>query len=216
MTTPSRQDVLVEHNLGLDTFAYDVAKRLLTCMEAQLALTLAGQVARAAVYPGEEIAPMDVTCITDTGHGQAATRVYRIFPVTSRFPQQDFSPRFQQCGRAQFGITIEMTVYRCAAQMDDNGNPPTVEEIEWNSRVQMDDAAAMRRAVECCWAPRAAGEVPGEALPYTTTGEYVLDDYNPVGPAGDGFGGRMRVQFPVLEVPCGFPPNVVDRSREGL
>lgn len=209
----TRAEIQALHNLGLDTFAFDLAKRLLTCLEDQLVLTLGGAVCRAAVYPGEEIVPMDWNCMGTGCHGQAATRVYRIYPVTARFAQQDFSPRVMNCASSLFGVTVEMTVYRCAAQMREDGTPPSVEHVEWNARVALDDAAAMRRAVQCCYSPVADERTD---VPYAVSGEYVLDDWNPVGPAGDGHGGRMRVFLPVTIEGCDFVPNEVVRPDPAI
>lgn len=209
MTTPSRpcgappgrNTSSGRPDMGLDTFAFDLAAQVLDCLCDQLALTRGGPVKRCCLYPGEEIAPMDECC-----QGMAAVRVYRIFPVTGRFPQQDFSPR--NCAGSAYGVTLELTVYRCAATLDDRGRPPTCSALTDNVAVQMDDAAAMRRAIQCCYAPRAED---GE-FPWTASGMFVEDDYNPVGPAGDCMGGRQRWHFPVYDVPCSCPPREIDRS----
>lgn len=208
MTAPGFSDAQLraQHGLGLDSFAYDLASRVLVCLSDQLALTRGGPVCRSSVYPGEEIAPMDVCCEGTSCHGMAAVRVYRIAPRTGRFPQQDHTARLHSCDKLNYQVTLELTVYRCAATLDDRGDPPSVADLTWNVKVQMDDAAAMRRAVGCCYSAIAGRQVAGVTLPYTLTGDYVEDDYNPVGPAGDCLGGRQRFIFPVTDVPCDTPP----------
>lgn len=188
------QPEIAEHGLGLDRFAFDAGLLLLDCLMAQLEHTVGGIPARSAFYPGEEIAPMDETCA-----GQAAVRLYRIFPTTGRFAQQQTAPK--ECGTASgYAVSYEMTVYRCAAVIDSNGRAPSPAALLENVRVQLDDAAAMRRALNCCFAPALASK------PYSGTTVFLEDDYYPIGPAGDGLGGRQRTTIQVYEPGCEQPP----------
>jgi hypothetical protein len=181
------------HGMGLDRFSIPTASLLLEVLVEQLALTKGGAVARSAIYPGEEIAPMDECCL-----GQAAVRVYRVFPMTGKFPQQHYGVK--HCSeRLSYGVTCEMTVYRCASQMSDNGEPPSPGNLTDDAKVQLDDAAAMRRAIVLTASAL-------QDMPWSGYGGFMEDDYNPVGPAGDCIGGRQRVIFQAYEVPVGTPP----------
>jgi hypothetical protein len=190
---PDSRAIEPADGVGLDRFAVGVAQLLLDNLVSQLAHTRGGLPARVGLYPGEEVAPMDECCA-----GQAAVRVYRIFPITGRFPQQNHGPLTCAAGQS-YAMTCEMTVYRCAAVLQSNGEPPTVAALRENVVVQLDDAAAMRRAIR-----QTAQDL--EFDPVSGSGMFVEDDYNPIGPAGDCVGGRQRTMLPVYDVPLATPP----------
>lgn len=172
--------------MGVDRFAAVTALALLDRLALELAHTRGGPPARVGLYPGEEIAPMDECCA-----GQAAVRVYRIFGMTGRFPQQNHGPK--NCSELQsYGVTLEMTVYRCASTLRSDGSPPDTDDLLDDTLVQLDDAAAMRRAI------RATAVYLG-TQPFSGVELFVEDDYNPVGPAGDCVGGRQRCTFGVYD-----------------
>lgn len=181
----------------LDTGVVDMANRLLTCLCEMLTHTVGGPVCRCCLYPGGEITPQDYCCGCDGGSGMAAVRVYRIAPSTARFPQQDFEPR-RNCSHNSYVVTLEITVYRCMATLDQHGDPPTCDQLTRDVVVQMDDAAAIRRTLRCCFAP----QLEDGSVRWTTTGRYVEDDQNPVGPDGDCGGIRQRVHVEFFD-DCG-------------
>jgi hypothetical protein len=127
----------------------------------------------------------------------AAVRVYRIAPSAANFPQQDFAPR-TNCSHNSYLVTLEIAVYRCLATLDQHGDPPTCEQLTQDVAIQLDDAAAIRRTLRCCFAPQFSD---GSVL-WSSTGRYVEDDWNPVGPDGDCGGSRQRVHVEMFD-DCG-------------
>lgn len=163
--------------MTIDTVASDLAAKLLNCLCSALVGTLAGPVCQCCLHPGTFV-PMDVCCDCPDGQGQAAVRVRSIYPST-RFPAAAATP--ENCPTATFAVVLEMTAYRCAATLDDAGNPPTCLAVTHDALVALDDAAAMRRAVNCCL--RAD----------TAVGAYVIGEWQPVAVQGGCHGGTMSV-----------------------
>ncbi len=122
-----------------------VAENLLACLVAELA-TNADPPANASLRTGIQVELLLSTTRDECCEGVAWVRVVQIYP-SENFPDQDTS--YSRCGPAQWAATLEMGVARCAPT-------PDAEDIistdEWNtlSRLVMDDAAAMRRAL-CCF-----------------------------------------------------------------
>lgn len=160
--------------VAIDRFAVAMAEDLLACLCEQLAATVGGEVCRCCLSPGP--APADFCCDCGQGHGQAWVRVVRIFPASTNFPAQAAS--IQQCALNSVGVELEMGAWRCAHLPDDQGNPPTCAQVTTDTEVLLDDAAAMRAAVRCCFAPGR---------------DYVPGEWTPRGPSGGCMGGAMTV-----------------------
>lgn len=79
--------------------------------------------------------------------GQAWVRLVTAFPSTN-FPAAD---TLSGCA-APLAYQVEVGIVRCAPQMDEQGNPPPVMEQTEAAIYQMGDLAAIRKAVQCCFA----------------------------------------------------------------
>jgi hypothetical protein len=167
--------------------------RLLGCLCDQLPATLAGPACFCCARPGLAV-PADFCCSCDgvtPGEGQAWVRAARIFPVTARFPtpQADRDP----CERGGWAVELQLGVWRCAATVDDEGNPPECADVTRDAMVALSDAAAMRRAVKCCFAvPR---------------GDYlvVVNGWEPLGPNGGCAGGQLTITVGFYDCACPEP-----------
>lgn len=182
-------------SVQLDVGAFGGAVKLLGCLEDQIALSVGGPVCQASLYPGASV-PMDFCgddpCTSD-GHGMAAVRVVNI----QLLPEQTSN----QCQfiAAQMAVTYEMTVLRCAHTIQkSNGTVaiPTTDELASDTAIVMDDAAAMRKALKCCFGAKPA--TGGCAPRFPTIGPWL-----PRGPAGGCMGGQMQIT--VIMNDCGCP-----------
>lgn len=86
-----------------------------------------------------------------------------------------------------------VTLVRCVPVMDEMGTPPTVEELNLASAVQMTDAAVVHDALMCCVQGIAA---PGRVL------KYVVGPVRTVGPGGGCAGVEGRVTVALISCPC--------------
>lgn len=164
--------------VNLDVTAYHLAVELLECLCAQLELTVGGPVCRCCLAAGAGV-PADFCCDCGGGHGQAWVRVARIYPTTARFPNAQVEP--DKCALGMWAVELELGAYRCAATVDGRGNPPSCERVTRDAEVILDDAAAMRRAANCCFR---AGEVGRQLM---------VGQWQPYGPDGGCIGGSMVV-----------------------
>lgn len=166
-----------------------LASRLLDCLCEQLPDTVGGPVCQCCLRPGLG-APADLccNCLNDgvPAEGQAWVRVSRIFPVTARFPQQQTDR--QACQTGAWAAELELGVWRCAGVVDDDGTPPSCERVTRDTTVTLSDAAAMRRALRCCFT---------DADTLTVVG-----DWSPLGPNGGCVGGRMIITVEFSDCPC--------------
>lgn len=104
--------------------------------------------------------------------GMAWVRMANAFPATT-FPSQDLTLR--NCA-APLAYQFEVGIVRCV-EVDDDGEPPTVEQQFEATRLQMADMEAMRVAIQCC-------------LP---NADKILGNYTPFGPQGAVIGGWWTV-----------------------
>ena len=157
--------------------AADLARRLLDGLVAELAATVAGPVCRVHLSPGA-IVTADHCCECAGGQGQASVRLAQLYP-SDPFPAPlvDLS----RCWAMTWAAQYELVVYRCSGVVDDDGEPPSAERVEHDAQVVMSDAAAMVRAIGCCFAggPCGNGVVPGA--------------WTPISPNGGCMGGAMTV-----------------------
>ena len=149
-------------------------ERLLLCLCAQMeALPEAQRPARCCVKFSGQLPTMGISVNED--ECKCATAWVRIpsggWFITSddTFPSPDTSPEEHLCPRA-WGLTLEMGIGRCPP----TGNQttlPTCDEQNAFAQVMRDDAAAFRKAIQCCFTVD-----PNE--------KFVIGDTSVVGPLG--------------------------------
>lgn len=145
-----------------DRIVYDVAHILLDCAVEALEGTVYAAPARAYVNVG-------VPAHDDCCDGQLTVTIPRRFR-TSTFPDPDI--RIVQCGGGLVGLAFQVEIVRCYPTTDDNGDAPTVDQLEAASLQQMIEARAIYSALECC------------LYEYRNVWESLLGDQTDVGPDG--------------------------------
>lgn len=122
-----------------------VASMLRDCLCSFLEGTIGGAVCRCAVYPSQ-VPTADICDNSGDGHGEAKIAITNMFD-SRQFP---FIVQDANC-RASFTVLeLTQTVWRCAPMIGDDGELPAVEDVELSSAILLDDARAMRCAVNCC------------------------------------------------------------------
>lgn len=154
-----------------DPVVMPLARELLACFDQEIA-KVASPPAYVGLRPGNVVAHL----ISSTGQdecceGLAWVRPATFYPTGSGpFPSQDEVPI--KGGVRGWAITLEMGAVRCAPTPDAD-RIPTAEEWDAATQAQMDDAAAMRRAV-CCFIEAGVGRtnrvLVGEWLPLEVEG----------------------------------------------
>ena len=157
---------------------------LLACLEDRLA-AYDVPVCRAFIHPGA-MAPWDACGESGDGaEGQAWVGVSGIAPQ----PTQDAGQRIQP---VEYAVSVVVGVLRCAAVVDDQGNPPTVEAVMADAEKQTRDAAIVREVLECCY-PK---------MTDAARGEFLMGNWEPLGPLGGCVGGQWRATILAPACPC--------------
>jgi hypothetical protein len=144
--------------------------------ESPSGLCLLPPFCRVAVYPGLDV-PWD-SCGTgpcDESDGQLWAAIQSI----ARVPSSDAGSG--NCQVWQF--TAQIGAVRCASKMDEDGNPPPVDEIQQDAIRQARDADGIRYAITCC------PERPRRLI----DAGIVLDSWVPLGP-NDCVGGAWTIR----------------------
>jgi hypothetical protein len=145
-----------------DRIIYDVAHVLLDCALDALVATSYGAPARAYVNVG-------IPAHDDCCDGQLTVTIPRRFR-SSTFPDPD--DRVVQCGGGLLALSFQVEIVRCWPGTDDNGDAPTVEQLEAASLQQMVEGRAVYAALECC------------LYEYRNVWMSLLGDQTDVGPEG--------------------------------
>lgn len=99
------------------------------------------------LVPGLQVA-WDNCC---EGEGQLWVRVLQVYPTggpAAPFPQQDVG---QSCGVAHLAAVLGVGVVRCVHTLDDQGDPPTGQEMTGDALGMTADMAILLGAIECCF-----------------------------------------------------------------
>lgn len=125
---------------------YSVEAGLLQACHAELATTSAGAPTRSCIYPGLEVAWDNCDCDT----GLLAVSLRSIVPAYRESP----GPLpFVACSAHVWLVELAITVARCAPETKDD-QPPPCAAVERAARTQIEDLAAVARAVQCTLAGR--------------------------------------------------------------
>lgn len=125
---------------------------------------------RVALYPGAEVAwdTCEVNSMGDNGQLWA-----NLMPTVNIVNEGS-------CATVTF--QAEIGIVRCAATVDDDGDPPSPGEVAADALQQAEDADAIWRALSCC-------DARSEAVR-----SMVLTSWRPVGPQGGCVGGIWTVR----------------------
>lgn len=174
-----------------DLVAFPMAQALVACLEEQMSLVL-DPPASVCLRPGQQVDPLLSINDDECCSGLAWVRIADIFPSSDdTFPTQDETAAFP-CNPRQWAVQLEMGAVRCAPTPDAYSMPSCE---EWTAVVekQMQDAAAMRRAVVCCF---------GEILDAT----YLLGNWTPLPVSGRCSGGTQMVTVAAEHIDCCVEP----------
>lgn len=149
--------------------------RLLTAL-TELSVCLCAQVEAAPVaplcfcglVPGDGVA-YDYSSECADACGMGWVRLTTGYP-SSQVGQVNTNLR--NCS-AVLGFEVEVGIIRCAPMPNDQGEPPSPEEMALATQAQIADMLLMRQAINCC----------------RDSNNYVLGAYTPVGPEGGVVGG---------------------------
>jgi hypothetical protein len=122
-----------------------VGRLLLDCLCARLADTVGGPVCVCTPIPGDQ-AIADYCSAGPGGVGQAWVRLARVF-MTRQFPQPVTTA---PCPDGFWAADYELGVLRCAATLDEQGNPPSPAALAGVAARVVDDAAAVMETAQCC------------------------------------------------------------------
>jgi hypothetical protein len=156
------------HTYVLDTAIWPALDNLATCLCEELIRSGLPPLCFCGVVAGEPAYD-----VTDEDRGTAWVRAVTIAP-TSAFPAPDTSRL--NCG-SYIMAQLEIGVMRCFPAAREGIAPTEMEQWE-QTRLQMADMAAMRRAVLCC---------------QRNGTEFALGQYTSVGPMGGWVGGTWLV-----------------------
>ncbi|MER6828897.1 hypothetical protein ABT352_23150 [Streptosporangium sp. NPDC000563] len=168
--------------VNVDQVAFGLAEELLGCFCEALAASVGGAACRCSILPGAQVAA-DLCCDCGDGNGQAWVRVAEMWPTTAAWPQR--VAQVERCPLNLWAVELEVGAYRCAAKVDNRGRFPSADRMTRDAEVILDDAAAMRRAVTCCFRDSEEGRRSARKL--------LVGAWRPLGPDGGCVGGQMSV-----------------------
>jgi hypothetical protein len=129
----------------------------------------------------------------DTRTGQLALSVTRIFP-SATFPNPAVDDgRQSRCGVPFLVAEVHVQVHRCVHTMDENGTPPTCDQLLEDARIWHSDAAAVRKAVGCCVRDMKADR---------TIRDFAIGETVPLGEEGGCTGSDLRVLVAIANCTC--------------
>lgn len=150
----------------------DLVGPLLVSMLECAATALSPAPGRSLVASGSMVA-WDDCC-----EGQVWTRLVSLMPGVS--------DSAQSCGPLTWTATIGIGVLRCAAVVDDRGNPPAAEVLTDEALRGTADAFALSEAIQCCM----------------TATRLKMLNWAPLGPEGGCVGGEWQVSVMVDNPSC--------------
>lgn len=169
-----------------DPVAFPLAQALVGCLETEMA-RVADPPASVCLRPGQQVDPLLSVTEDECCSGLAWVRIESVYPSSDGiFPAQDDQAGVP-CNPRGWAVVLEMGAVRCAPTPDAYSIPDCG---EWTAVVDktMQDAAAMRRAVLCCF----------DGLDLT----YLLGAWSSLPVAGRCAGGTMTVTIEADQLDC--------------
>lgn len=125
---------------------FEVALAVKECLCLNLESTMGGAVCRCVIYPSD-VPTADICSKSLTGNGEAKVHINRIFN-SKNFPNEEVE--LANCTGNYVVVEVVQTVWRCGPTLGDNGQLPSVMDVEMASMILLEDAKAMRCAITCC------------------------------------------------------------------
>lgn len=115
---------------------------ILTCARDAVSATAAGPPQRACVVPGEVVWD-DCSCGTLYVN-------WRVVGRSDTFPQSATETSQTNCASGYVTVQVGVTMLRCAAGPNANGDAPTCAELSADAFAMTADMMAIRTALSCC------------------------------------------------------------------
>lgn len=148
---------------------------LATCLCAEITdHPVTPDVCFCGVVPGEETA-YDYTGDCTNACGMAWVRLVTAYPSTVI---GEASGQPGNCSH-MLGMDVEVGILRCIEGPDEQGNPPSPDQMLAASMWQWEDMTTIRRAILCCQGSK----------------DFLLGAYVPIGPQGNLVGGSWTVSM---------------------
>lgn len=147
---------------------------LVTCLQAELESAPTPDMCFVGIVPGDSVALEYQGDCTDVC-GMAWVRVVTMYP-SSGVGIANTHPRNCDAG---LGIDVEIGTMRCITPGDENGAPPSAEELRAATELQVADMLTVLRAIRCCQG----------------SDDWIVGQYQPYGPQGGVFGSTVQVNF---------------------
>lgn len=179
-----------------------LAHQVLNCVCAALDATAEivegqpGCPCRACVVAGQPLLTIcDDGCREPLRQGQLYVSINRIYPSTN-FPVPDQTP---DCRARTLAVEFQVTLVRCAATMDDKGNPPDCDRYATVASIVHTDMLTVLKAINCC--------VPVDPRRRKQRRTVILEQ-RPRGPEGTVVGSDTRFVVDLNDA-CGCPEEVI-------
>lgn len=155
---------------------YDLMVDIATCLCAQAKVNGSPDFCFCGVLPGEVVVAdyIGEGC-TDDVCGMAWVRLVTGYPSSG---VGRVNENVGNCS-SELGIDLEIGMLRCLPVSDNDGEPPTPEEMLAATSQQTDDMFTMLQAVTCCSS--------------LSSKDFILSAYSPMGPDGGVVGGTFLV-----------------------
>lgn len=154
---------------------FDTASILVTGVGLALQSTAEGAPERQCVVPGSEIAWDDCEC------GQLSVAVLRRYPSTN-FPIE--ATIVQNCEDGIVIAQLKMSLQRCAPYPNEDGNPPTCQQLANAAMNQEEDVFTVRTAAQC---------ILDSLMENNDVASFVIQNQVSVGPQGGCYGHDMDI-----------------------
>jgi hypothetical protein len=127
------------------------------------------------------LAPGNNVAWDDCCNGQLWVRVISVVGASSMS-----NPRLQPCA-LQFQVRLGVGVIRCAAVINDQGVPPSAQQMTNDTLMMLVDRTDVMQALICC--------VPN--IPGLNSQTLRIEDWLPQGPQGGCVGGEITITFTI-------------------
>jgi hypothetical protein len=156
--------------------AQDALQTLASCLCAAVQASGGPTPCFCGVVPGDGIAA-DYACNEGCDGGMAWVR------LTSAYPSKVLGAQNTEEANCNLmlGLDFEVGILRCISAGDEQGNPPSAEELLAASDQQMTDLQTLRVAMTCCGYGK----------------DMIVGPYTPVGPEGGLVGGFFTIAIQV-------------------
>lgn len=169
--------------------ALPIAQALIDCLTQVLA-QCGDPTCRASLVPGAAAAWDKCDCAKTGCGGQSWVLINSITPLNLL----DGANAGTVSCAWEYEMQMTMGVLRCSKAMENDGSPPSAQQLEDEATRMLKDAARMREAAMCCW--------PLAVNPPLEKGMWQLGAWSSLGPDGSCAGGQMIVIARFNECRC--------------